>query len=346
MEFTKSEAKQWAKKNFKGLECVMLPSFTPDLASLDEEGIRWDVQYLIKQGYFSILCAVELSELTIEERKQFMRIVCDEAKGKIKVSVANLYRTVDEAIEMLNYFEKVGGDSALFLYPLQFFPKSEEEIFQVTKKVCASTNLAIVLYANHRFDFERFHPSMFNPRLLARMADFENAVALKVGILDSPGYIEDCFRLCGDKVLVESPIEDNWPITVPHYNQQWAGAGVYDPYQTPDNPRLVNFFNLLKSGQIDKAMDIYWELTPIRRNMAFNTASYGIRIFNHAKYKRWLVGGNGGMLRDQFPIRHDEMKMIREAMKAGGLKIREASDEEFFVGRLNYAKGYRSNKTK
>ena len=55
MEFTKVEAKDWAKEKFTGLEGIMLPSFTPDLAELDEAGIRHDVRYLINQGFFSIL---------------------------------------------------------------------------------------------------------------------------------------------------------------------------------------------------------------------------------------------------------------------------------------------------
>jgi 4-hydroxy-tetrahydrodipicolinate synthase len=345
MEFIKVEAKDWAKKKFIGLEGIMLPSFTPDLAELDEAGIRHDVRYLISQGFFSILCGVEISELSIEERKKFMEIVCDEAKGRILVSCANLYRNVRESIEMLKYFEKVGGDTALLSYPINYYPNSEEDIYRVTKEMCDSTNLAIVLYASHRFNFERFHPSTFNPELLARMADIENVVGLKIGVLDDPGYIADVFRLVGDKILVQSPIEDNWPITVPQYGQQWAGAGAYDPYQTPDNPRLVRMFTLLKKGDMDKAMAIYWQLTPIRKLQAFNTASYGMRIFTLLKYKRWLLGGNGGMLRDTFSIRDEEKEMIKTAMRMGGLAICDAPEEEFIVGKLNFTKGARPKAT-
>ena len=55
MEYTKSEAKQWAKEHYKGLESMIIPSFSPDLTELDNEGIRHDVHHLINQGYFSIL---------------------------------------------------------------------------------------------------------------------------------------------------------------------------------------------------------------------------------------------------------------------------------------------------
>ena len=72
MEFTKSEAKQWAKENYNGLEGVICPSFTPDLAELDEEGIRHDVRHAISQGFFSVLASPESSEMTLEERKKYL----------------------------------------------------------------------------------------------------------------------------------------------------------------------------------------------------------------------------------------------------------------------------------
>ena len=69
MEFTKSEAKAWAKKHYRGLDGVIQPSYTPDLEALDEEGIRHDVRHNIDKGMFSVFCAAEVSALSSEERK-------------------------------------------------------------------------------------------------------------------------------------------------------------------------------------------------------------------------------------------------------------------------------------
>ncbi|GIK56774.1 MAG: hypothetical protein BroJett015_24370 [Chloroflexota bacterium] len=44
MSRKKSDLKQWAKENMKGVENTLFPSFTPDMKHLDEAGIRWDVQ--------------------------------------------------------------------------------------------------------------------------------------------------------------------------------------------------------------------------------------------------------------------------------------------------------------
>lgn len=52
MSAKRSELKQWAKENMKGVENLTLPSFTRDLSELDEEGIRWDVRKSIEHGFF------------------------------------------------------------------------------------------------------------------------------------------------------------------------------------------------------------------------------------------------------------------------------------------------------
>jgi 4-hydroxy-tetrahydrodipicolinate synthase len=346
LPFTKSEAKQWAKKNYKGLEGVVIPSFSPDLAKLDEEGIRHDVRQNISQGFFSILCCVESCGMSYEERKKFLETVCDEARGKILVSIALMVDTVEADIDMLKHFEKVGGTHALLGYPVQYYPESEEDIYQVTKEVCDSTNLAMDIYPSPKFNFERFHPSTFPPKLLVPMADIENVVAMKSSIYDSPAYAAQCFRLVGDKILVNFPLDSLWPITIPKYGQQWAGGAAYDVWQSPDNPRLVRQFELFMKGEMDKAMEIFWENTPIRNFRAQEMEHYHYGACYHFtlwKYYQWLVGGNGGMLRQPVHRLYEHDKEgIKAAMKAvGKIKMREAPEEEFYVGRVNYAKGAR-----
>jgi 4-hydroxy-tetrahydrodipicolinate synthase len=345
MEFTKSEAKQWARTHFKGLENVVLPSFTPDLSELDEEGIRHDVRYNIEQGFFSVLCAIESCGMTFEEQKHFLEIAADEARGKILVSVPLLCDTIEQSIEMLHHAERVGCAHALLGYAATFHPESEEAIYRVTRKICDSTNLATVIYPSHTFDFGKFHPSKFNPSLLSRMADIENVVAMKIGIIDSPGFTAECFRLMGDKILVNHPDDSNWPITIPQYGQQWAGATNYDVYQSPDNPRLIECFNLFVNGEFDRAMALHWELTPARNLLREQTTSKiaggGLRHTNLFKYDQWLVGGNGGIVRPPAAKLYEHEKAsARAALRSIGITPREP-DDEFYVGRVNYARGMR-----
>jgi 4-hydroxy-tetrahydrodipicolinate synthase len=119
MEFSKTEAKEWAKKNMKGLEAVLFPSFSPDMQELDEEGIRYDVQHLADNGFTSALCASEVCGMTFEERIKFIKIACNEARGKIRISITALHDTVEQDIEMLKLYENAGGSIVMLGHPLR-----------------------------------------------------------------------------------------------------------------------------------------------------------------------------------------------------------------------------------
>ncbi len=341
--YTRSEAKQWAKQHLKGLEAVIFPSFSPDLKELDEEGIRYDVNHLIDNGFTSALVAPEACGMTFEERKKLVEIVCDEAKGRIHTSVAVMQDTIEQDIEMLLHIEKVGGTFATLGHPIQYYPRSVEDIFQMYKHMCDSTNLAIVFYAG-RLHTRKFHPSYFPPELLPRIADIQNVVAMKVGGGSSLTITVMSFQLCGDKILVNDPMPDRWFVTVPKYGQQWAGAGPFYGMQTPEKPRIVNMFSLLIKGELEKALDIWWELAPLRDGSGSLDDSYfhtGIVTALSDKYTHWCNGGNGGSVRQPTGRLHDYQKeRIRAGLKAIGLTPREP-EEEFYVGRVNYAKGAR-----
>jgi 4-hydroxy-tetrahydrodipicolinate synthase len=346
LEFTKSEAKEWARKNYHGLDGAVAPSFTPDLLDLDEEGIRWDVRHNIRKGMFSVLCETMIAVMTFEERKRFMEIVCDEAKGKILVSVTTGIDDIEQDIELLKHFEKVGGTHVLFGYPANFYARNEEEIYQITRKICDSVNLCIDLWPKPLFDFGRFHPSQFNPYLVARIAEIPNVVAAKVYIADGFGKMAQIHHLVGDQILQQSGEPEEWPITIPKYNQQWAGPGKYVIYDGEDftESRIVKLFNLFRQGEFDKAMDLFWELSPVHMK-AMKVALYQSGGgYLGIKYLDWLAGGNGGLFRQPGGrLPYQAREAMRAGLKAIGVTPRE-DDEEFWVGRVNYARGMRSRK--
>ncbi len=340
MAAKRSELKKWAKEKIKGVENCLMPSFTPDFSELDEEGIRWDVRQSINHGFFSTLCTCDAG-LTFEEAKRFVAIVADEAKGKIFVSTTVLFDSFEQNFEMLRHAQKVGCHTALLGYPPNFNPKSEEEIYGITKEMCDSApDLGIVLYSSHKYNFEKFHPSGFPPKLLSRMADIENTVAMKIGIPE-PGFVSECFHRCGEKIVVQCPIERWIPLLVREYGQQWIGSGPFEIFQSPEKPYLVEYFNLMLKGEMDMGMEIYWKLTPVRmvwEAQIMPTVSLGTYHWPQWKYYQWVVGGNGGFTRQPvMKMYQHDMENVKRALRAIGITPREP-DEEFHVGRANYAK--------
>jgi len=340
LPYNKRDAKQWAKQHLRGLEAVIFPSFTPDLKELDEEGIRYDVNHLIANGFSSALVSPESCGMTFEERKRLVEIVCDEAAGRIHTSVAVMQDTVEEDIEMLRHIERVGGTFATLGHPIQYHPWSVEDIFGMYKHVCDSVNLAIVFYPG-RLHTRKFHPSYFPPELLPRIADIPNVVAMKIGGGSSLAITVMSFRLCGEKILVNDPMPERWFVTVPQYGQQWAGAGPFYAMQTPEKPRVVNMFSLLVKGQVDKALDIWWEGGGGGGSLDDSYFHTGIVTALSDKYSHWCNGGNGGSVRQPTGRLPDYQKeRIRAGMRGLGLTPRE-NEEEFYVGRVAYAKGAR-----
>jgi hypothetical protein len=97
-------------------------------------------------------------------------------------------------------------------------------------------------------------------------------------------------------------------------------------------------FNEFRTGDFIKAMNLFWELYPITipaRDVAFQTGMLGM------KYLQWLCGGNGGIFRKpSMPIAQRQKDAMRAGVKATGINPPE-DEEEFLVGKVNYAKGLR-----
>ncbi len=343
MSVTRTERKQWAREALRGIENAIMPSFTPDLSALCEEGIRWDVRQAIAHGFFSTMCAVETG-LTLAEQKRFVEIVCDEARGKILVSFTLLQDSVEDSLELLAHAERCGASHALLGYPPSFRPATPDAIYDVTARLAESTNLGLVMYASDKFDFVRFHPSQVPFETYDRIADLPNVVSLKVGFGD-PAMTFECFERFGDRVLVN--VGTPWllgffPLLHRRYGAQWFGGGAWEMWNAPEKPYLVDYYRHVVRGETAQARAIYWTIA--RANAIAMGGSIarggdiGMYHWPMGKYVSWSVGGNGGAMREPaMRLPPFLMQQRKAALRVLGIEPREP-DEEFWVGRVRYAR--------
>ncbi|MBI5443105.1 MAG: dihydrodipicolinate synthase family protein [Deltaproteobacteria bacterium] len=321
MNYRKGEAKEWAKGFYRGLDGTILPSFTPETLELDEAGIRHDVRELIRHGFFSISLVTEAGT-TKEEDKKFLEWCVDEAKGRIGITFALKYYSVAENIDMARFAEAAGADSLLLSYGSNFHPRSPEEVYEYSRAICDATNLAVVLFPSIKDDFP--FPGRIPAPVLKRLADLDNVVAMKIGILEW-GWIDECFRLFGDKVLISYPLDDAWPTFIRKYGMQWSGSSPWQFFQTPDDRRQVRLFHLFQEGRMDEAMELYWQLDPLRKTIlqiTLPTAAMGLYNFQQWKYCEELVGMTGGELRHpKLTLFWYDRERLRQAMLATGMKL-------------------------
>jgi len=338
----RGELKAWAREELKGIQNLLLPSFSADFAKLDEEGIRLDVEHSVAHGFVSTHCATEAG-LSFAEARRFVEIAVDAARGRLLVSATAIFDTVDRTVEFIRVLGEIGCDLVLIGYPPGYYPRDSDEVARVSETMCAAADLGVVLYPNFKYNFSRLQRGPFPLDVLARAVRLPNVVGVLNAVIE-PGFVSECFEACSEHALVQCPWERWFPLAVTKYGQQWAGPGAYELFQSPGRRHVVDYFTQLLRGERELAMRTYWQLTPVRltfEKQFMATQMLGTYHWSQQKYYQWLGGGNGGYTRQPTMrlLQHD-MDEARDAMRAIGLEPSTA-DEEFFVGRSLYARGHR-----
>jgi len=347
-----SEQKQWAREHFTGLEPLLNPSFSPDFKTLDEEGIRNDVRNSIRHGFFSVFCL--RIGLNTMEYKQMIKTACDEAKGKILVGAGIAGKPLEGDLEMIDFCEKAGC-SHFSIIPDALpghQPRTEEEFYQAFLPRIEATSLPVVLYARVAPYYRHFGIDGVPIRVFNRLADLPGVVAVKVSQpVSLTATAQLCEQMC-DRLLIGPTNLDFVPFLAKHYHQQWSGEWNVEAVQSPEKPYGVEMMKLFGNGRYDEAMKLYDKLEPAHDVFFRLQVGYirrAIHPWAHNKYYQWVVGGNGGLLRDMHYNHNDvpyldekERKIIREIYHRIGIDTVTAPEEEFLVGKAAYARGVRA----
>src|SRR5512132_3464422 len=296
--YKKSDARAWAREHLVGCSAVTIPSYSADLASLNERGIRHDVALAKGLGYtYTLLCS-EVA-ITPEENAQFTAWARDTAGSRFGLFFHAAFGTLAENIRAVKLAEKAGADIVLLSYPPQFWPTSEQEIVDYTKQFCNATDLAVMLFPIPLWGFERVHPAGMPVQLVRRLLDdCPNIVAIKSEQgFPLPAGICEMYHHFRDEVVISCPIEGDAIPLMSLMKLQFSGtsntAWMGDYY-----PKA---FEMARTGRWEEAMQMYWKVNPARQaNTAASAASApAIGALNRTqwKYQDWLAGFNGGPLR-------------------------------------------------
>lgn len=330
------EARAWALDNLAGCCGCVLPTFTGDLAELNEGAIRHDVQREKDLGMKAILAVAE-GGTTEAEFCALLDICADEAGEDLVTFVQAAQPTFDDMIRVIGHAERAGIDFVLPSYPMTYHPASYDEVFEDTKRVIDSTDLGVFLFCIDQWNFSRLHPAAFPVDLLARLIEAcPNLAGIKNEVgLPYAGGLADVFEKFRDTVVVTDPLEYNAPVWIRHYGMRFMGTSNYEAMGDA-TPRMLQL--LSDPATWDAGMELYWRMAPVRRaNSAIGSATVALTSLVPRllwKYQGWLNGFNGGPLRSpQQRLNHAQMTQLRAAAKAAGLPVTDDPDAAFFVGR-------------
>lgn len=333
--YTRTEARDWAREKLVGAISCTIPSFTSDLRGLNESAIRHDVRLAQQHGFLGSLGVSEVN-ITVPEYIEFVRIMCDEAGGDLVVVHHASWGNLEQNLEALRGAEEAGAELVLLSYPPNFYPESEQEIYDYTRAVCDATNLAVILFPMFLWGFSsRIHPSDIPARLIRRLLDdCPNIAVIKAeGGFPSIQSVIECHRLFGEEVVISMPIEGEL-IPLSQVMPLQLSATSDHEYYGPMVPRVME---LLRNGDHDAATAIYWQLHPARKiKSGLAPALHGGAFINRQawKFQGWLQGYNGGPLRQPTQRIHDhQMTALRKGLVDAGLGPSMDPFREFFIGR-------------
>jgi 4-hydroxy-tetrahydrodipicolinate synthase len=335
-KYEPGQAREWALESLAGCAGCVSPTFTSDLSRLNEAAIRHDVQRERELGMKAFLIVGE-GGTTPAEFRQLIDI-CVDAAGDDLVTIAQASQpTFDEMIDTIAYAEQAGVDLVLPSYPLTYHPASLDEVFEDTRRLIDANGIGVLLFAMDQWNFSRLHPAAFPLSLLERLVDAcPNLAGIKneVGVPYAGGLL-DVFERFRDVVVVTDPLEHNAPIWIKHHGMRFMGTSNYEAYGDAV-PRMLTL--LSDPATWEEGMELYWQMSPVRRVGAATTGAV-VALTSLVprlvwKYQGWLVGFNGGPLRQpQQRITAAQMAQLRAAATAAGLPVTDASDAEFYAGR-------------
>ena len=334
MDFTKSDARDWARENLRGVANVVIPSFTQDLREFSELGIRHDIRLEIAHGFSGALMVSEAAT-TLAEYERFYQWASDEAAGRLELIFHAAFNTLADNIEAARVAERNGARLALLSYPANFYAETPDDIFEYTKAFCDATAMAVMLFPTGLWGFSRVHAADIEPALIRRLLDAcPNIVAIKAegGRPTIMGVVE-CSRLFGDEVVISCPLEAEMIPLAQLLPIQYSATSNTEYY----GPVIPHVYELLQKGDFDEACRIYWQLHPARRANAAASTYVAQTNFIHRmqwKFQGWLNGFNGGPMRQPTMRIHDhQMNALRNGLISSGLSPDTAHNREFFIGR-------------
>src|SRR5215475_1958066 len=97
-DYTREEARAWARENLTGCSAVTIPTFTADLKRLNETAIRHDDERAIEHGFTYTLVMTETA-ITPEEVGRFTAIAREAAAGRLRLIAHTAFGTLEDNIE-------------------------------------------------------------------------------------------------------------------------------------------------------------------------------------------------------------------------------------------------------
>lgn len=289
---------------FRGVFPAIVTPLKED-ESLDEEGLRRNIEYLQRFGIAGIVpCGTtgESPTLTFDEHKKVVEIAVDCAKVPVIAGTGS--NSTREAIELTRHAADAGADAALLITPYYNKP-NDRGMFEHFKAVAEKCDIPIVLY-----NVPKRTGIDLKPEMVAKLSKIKNIAAVKEAS-GSPGQVAQIIELTqGGQFSVLSGDDD---LTLPL--MALGASGVVSVIANIAPKKTVAMVDAMLSGNLDAARKLHYELSPLVKAMFLETNPIPVKTAQ--KY----IGLAGGPLRLPLaPMAPEKEKILAEVLSRLGEK--------------------------
>ncbi|HUM82078.1 MAG TPA: 4-hydroxy-tetrahydrodipicolinate synthase, partial [Methanothrix sp.] len=270
--------------------------------SLDEEGLKRNIEYLNKTGIAGIVpCGTtgESATLTFEEHKRVVEIAVEASKVPVIAGTGS--NNTREAMELTRHAAKAGADAALLITPYYNKP-NDRGMYEHFKRIAENCDIPIVLY-----NVPKRTGIDLKPELVAKLSRIKNIVAIKEasGSLSQQSQIIEQTR-SSDFVLLSG--DDD--LTLP--TMALGGQGVVSVVANVAPGKTVAMVEAVFKGDMEKARALHYELAPLVRAMFLETNPIPVKTAH-----KYLGLANGPLrlpLGEMAPANEAKLKEIVERL--------------------------------
>ena len=323
MNYTRNDAKAWARQHMRGIWAAAATPFVPGDLRIDEAGLRRNIRHwlddLAIDGLFIAGKQGEFFSMSIPERKRTMEIAVEEARrggprGKAQTILSASDQNIDTVIELAQYAQAIGGDYIVVHAPtLHFHDAHDECCLEYYKYIASKVDIGIALWSHPDNGF------LMSPELCARLADIPNVVAIKYSVPRE--MYAKLTRLAGDKLIVSTASEKEWLDNILELGWQLYLCSS-PPYtlQTAVDLRMREYTDLAFAGKAKEAKAVWQSLEPVRH--AISRTKPKEKPYAHQKYWQELLGQVGGPVRRPLlELMEAEKAATKAAFNSCGLRL-------------------------
>jgi 4-hydroxy-tetrahydrodipicolinate synthase len=246
---------------FSGCYVAVVTPFKED-GSVDEDGLRSNIEFLISNGVAGIVpCGTtgESSTLSWDEHKRVVDIAIGQAKGRAQVIAGAGSNNTDEAVEASLHAKKSGADAVLSITPYYNKP-SQEGLFWHFSAIAEKTDIPMVVY-----NVPGRTGVNLLPETVARLCDIPQVAAVK----EASGNVtqaSEIRRLCGDRIDLLSGDDG---LTLPIL--ACGGTGVISVIGNVVPAKMSRMVERYLKGDHAEALKIHEELLPLSQIVFIET---------------------------------------------------------------------------